>query len=87
MASRRSDLRTRYRLLVVDDDPETHRLVRTWFDGQPYDILGAGDGKEGLRQARSERRYASTSFSRWWVSRTATIACSPTPRAAGSTSA
>jgi diguanylate cyclase (GGDEF)-like protein len=55
MATRRSDLRTRYRLLVVDDDPETHRLVRTWFDGQPYDIVSAGDGAEGLRLARSER--------------------------------
>ena len=50
-----SDVRTRYRLLVVDDDPETHRLVRTWFEGQPYDVVGASDGREGLQKARSER--------------------------------
>ena len=49
-----SDVRTRYRLLVVDDDPVTHRLVRTWFQGQPYDVLGAADGREGLQKARSE---------------------------------
>jgi diguanylate cyclase (GGDEF)-like protein len=55
MPTDRSDLRTRYRLLVVDDDPETCRLVRAWFDGQPYDVLCASDGAEGLRQARSER--------------------------------
>jgi len=50
-----SDVRTRYRLLVVDDDPVTHRLVRTWFQGQPYDVIGAADGKEGLEKARRER--------------------------------
>jgi diguanylate cyclase (GGDEF)-like protein len=55
MPTGRSDVRTRYRLLVVDDDPETHRLVRTWFDGQPYDLLQASDGAEGVRKARSER--------------------------------
>jgi len=50
-----SDVRTRYRLLVVDDDPETHRLVHTWFQGQPYDVVGAANGREGLQKARSER--------------------------------
>jgi diguanylate cyclase (GGDEF)-like protein len=39
----------------MDDDPETHRLVRTWFEGQPYEVLEARDGKEGLERARSER--------------------------------
>jgi diguanylate cyclase (GGDEF)-like protein len=50
-----SDVRTRYRLLVVDDDPETCRLVRAWFEGQPYDILEASDGREGVERARTER--------------------------------
>jgi len=36
------------RILVVDDDPQTARLLRTWFRGQPYDILEARDGDEGL---------------------------------------
>jgi diguanylate cyclase (GGDEF)-like protein len=55
MDTRPSDVRTRYRLLVVDDDPETHRLVQTWFQGQPYEVLQARDGPEGLRRARSDR--------------------------------
>ena len=50
-----SDVRTHYRLLVVDDDPVTHRLVRTWFEGQPYEVLEASDGREGVQKARSQR--------------------------------
>ena len=34
----------RPRILVVDDDPETAKLVRTWFGGEPYEILDAPDG-------------------------------------------
>jgi two-component system cell cycle response regulator len=55
MASFPSDPSTRYRLLVVDDDPETARLVRAWFSGQPYEVLAASDGEEGVRRARAER--------------------------------
>jgi diguanylate cyclase (GGDEF)-like protein len=43
------------RILVVDDDPETARLLRTWFRGQPYDILEARDGDEGLDFAAREK--------------------------------
>ncbi len=39
------------RILVVDDDPETLRLLRSWFRGRPYEVLGALSGEEGLRQA------------------------------------
>jgi diguanylate cyclase (GGDEF)-like protein len=42
------------RILVVDDDPETARLVRTWFAGQPYHILEANDGQEGVERAAAE---------------------------------
>ncbi len=42
------------RILVVDDDPETARLLRTWFRGQPYEILEARDGAEGLKAAARE---------------------------------
>jgi diguanylate cyclase (GGDEF)-like protein len=45
----------RYRILVVDDDPETGRLVRSWFKGQPYDILVAMGGQEGLQYVAAER--------------------------------
>lgn len=40
-----------YSILVVDDDPETARLVRAWYRDQPFEILAAPDGEEGLRLA------------------------------------
>ena len=40
-----------HRILVVDDDPSTARLVRTWFTGQPFEILEADSGDAGLRLA------------------------------------
>jgi diguanylate cyclase (GGDEF)-like protein len=42
------------RILVVDDHPETARLVRNWFAGQPYDILEASDGDEGVKRAAED---------------------------------
>jgi two-component system cell cycle response regulator len=45
------------RILVVDDDPETARLLRTWFRGQPYEILEARDGAAGLEAAARERPH------------------------------
>ena len=42
------------RILVVDDDPGTARLVREWYRGQPFEILEAGDGEEGVRLAVAE---------------------------------
>ena len=38
-------------ILVVDDDPETARLVRAWYRDQPFEVLAAPDGEEGLRLA------------------------------------
>jgi diguanylate cyclase (GGDEF)-like protein len=40
-----------HRILVVDDDPATARLVRTWYRGEPFEILNAPSGEEGLRLA------------------------------------
>jgi len=45
----------RRRILVIDDDPETGRLVRTWFADEPYDIHEAHDGGTGVEVARSIR--------------------------------
>jgi diguanylate cyclase (GGDEF)-like protein len=42
------------RILVIDDDPQTTQIVRTWFARDPYEILSAEDGENGLRLARSE---------------------------------
>ncbi len=43
------------RILVIDDDPETTEVVRTWFDGEPYEILAAANGRQGLDLARTRR--------------------------------
>lgn len=43
------------RILVVDDDPSTARLVRDWYRDRPFEILEAGDGDNGVRRALAER--------------------------------
>jgi diguanylate cyclase (GGDEF)-like protein len=45
----------RHRILVVDDDPETGRLVRSWFEGQPFEVLVADGGHKGVKLALAER--------------------------------
>ena len=44
-----------YRILVVDDDPQTAELVRSWYVGQPYQILAAKDGQEGIERVAQAR--------------------------------
>ncbi len=51
MAERPVEVRTRSRILVVDDEPGTAEVIRKWFTGQPYDILAASRGEDGLRMA------------------------------------
>jgi diguanylate cyclase (GGDEF)-like protein len=43
----------RNRILVIDDDPETARLLRSWFKGKEYEILDAPDAVEGLKVTMS----------------------------------
>jgi len=43
------------RILVVDDDPQTARMVRAWYKDQPYEIVEARDGDEGVQRAIRER--------------------------------
>jgi len=47
--------RRSHRILVVDDDPETGRLIRSWFAGGPYEVLVAEGGLPGLRIAAGKR--------------------------------
>jgi two-component system response regulator MprA len=46
-----ADSGRRKRILVIDDDPETARLLRTWFKGRDYDIHDAANAVEGLKLA------------------------------------
>lgn len=42
------------RLLVVDDDPETARMIRKWYNDQPCEVLEASDGRTGLTATLDE---------------------------------
>jgi two-component system alkaline phosphatase synthesis response regulator PhoP len=43
------------KILVIEDDPATSRLVDYTLRHEGYQIITAANGLEGLRQARSER--------------------------------
>jgi diguanylate cyclase (GGDEF)-like protein len=43
------------KILVVDDDPNTARVVSGWYKGRPVQVLEARDGDEGVRLAVSEK--------------------------------
>src|SRR5262249_41670545 len=47
-------------VLVIDDDPTVHDLMRRFLDGQGFHVVGAANGPEGLRLARELRPDAST---------------------------
>ena len=40
-----------YRILVVDDEPDTARLAREWLSSGGFEILEATDGERGLEVA------------------------------------
>ncbi len=42
-------------LLVIDDDPEVHTLLRHWLAREGYRVEGAADGAAGLARARELR--------------------------------
>jgi len=42
------------RILVIDDDPHTAEIVRTWYRGQPFEIRDAIDGERGLALVKSD---------------------------------
>ncbi len=42
-------------LLVIDDDPEVHTLLRRWLAKEGYRVEGAADGVTGLARARELR--------------------------------
>jgi diguanylate cyclase (GGDEF)-like protein len=48
-------LEPRYRILVVDDDPDTVRVIRSLVGGKPYEVLDAANGEDGLKLAVAER--------------------------------
>ena len=48
-------MRPRPLILVVDDDEDTRRILRTRLEGHAYDVVTAEDGEAALAMARSSR--------------------------------
>ncbi|WPL17467.1 Transcriptional regulatory protein ZraR [Thiorhodovibrio winogradskyi] len=45
------------RLLLIEDDPALHEMLRLHFEEAGYAVLGAANGQEGLALARSQPCY------------------------------
>lgn len=43
------------RILVIDDDPDVHTVVKKILGPKPYEVISAYDGFEGLRKVVDER--------------------------------
>jgi len=43
------------KILVIDDDPDVHTLVKKILEPKSYDVVCAYDGDEGLRKVVEER--------------------------------
>jgi CheY-like chemotaxis protein len=48
------ELITNYRILVVEDAPDTRELLRLLFEAQGYEVLTAGDGLSAVETALRE---------------------------------
>jgi two-component system alkaline phosphatase synthesis response regulator PhoP len=45
----------RAKILLVDDDPDFVQATKVVLESQPYEVITALSGKEGLKRAREER--------------------------------
>ncbi len=43
------------KVLVIDDDPVIVQLLRVNFEIEGFEVVSAGDGREGVERARSDR--------------------------------
>ena len=43
------------KILVIDDDPDLHSVVKKILEPKPYEVISALDGDEGLRKVVEER--------------------------------
>lgn len=42
------------KILIVDDDPDVREAITVILEAQPYSVVTAGDGMEGLEKVRQE---------------------------------
>ena len=47
----------RVRILVVDDEPQMRRLLKTALAAEEYDVIEAETGQQGLTTAAMERPW------------------------------
>jgi two-component system alkaline phosphatase synthesis response regulator PhoP len=43
------------KVLMIDDDPEFTEAITNILDAKGYDVVSAGDGKEGVEKAKKEK--------------------------------
>ena len=43
------------KILLIDDDPDFVEGTKTVLESQPYEVIVANDGDEGVRKARAEK--------------------------------
>jgi two-component system, OmpR family, KDP operon response regulator KdpE len=43
--------KTKFKILIIDDEPQVRRLLRLTLESNDYKVIEAGDGKEGLLSA------------------------------------
>jgi putative two-component system response regulator len=47
-------LRKKAKILVVDDFPDNHRLIKTYFINEPYEIVSASNGYEAMHMVEKD---------------------------------
>jgi putative two-component system response regulator len=48
-------LRKKAKILIVDDYPDNHRLIKTYFVNEPYEIVSATNGHEALYMVENDK--------------------------------
>jgi CheY-like chemotaxis protein len=48
-------MKNKARILIVDDDPDFVASTRTVLESEPYEVIIAVNGDEGLRKAKAEK--------------------------------
>lgn len=43
-----------YRILIIDDDRELLKMLRSYFEIKKYEVITAEDGAEGIRRAEQD---------------------------------
>jgi len=43
------------KVLIIDDDPEFVEAITNLLDAKGYDVVSAGDGKDGVAKAKQEK--------------------------------